>query len=86
VNQPTATQLWKDGPRRMFSSQAFMGGRPYATAGLRGYVGAFVCDRCRQQTYKVLGCFDCAEWVCVDCAALPEAGTASRPLSFQIEK
>ncbi len=65
----------------MFSSQAFMGGRPYATAGLRGYVGLFICDCCRRQVLKVLGCFDCADWLCERCTA----DKASRPLAVAIE-
>ena len=43
-NQPKPVQMWKDGPRRMFSTERFLGAVPYAAAGLRGYAGAFICE------------------------------------------
>jgi hypothetical protein len=78
---PIATQLWKDGPKRMFSTEPFLGGRPYAAAGLKGYVGQmYICDRCRREVLRVLSCFGCSDWVCERCAK-----DTPRPLAVVIE-
>jgi hypothetical protein len=80
VTTPTPTQLWRDGPKRMFSTERFLGARPYSTAGLRGFVGPWVCDKCGRSVLKVLSCFTCSDWLCERCA-----GDSSRPLAVAIE-
>jgi hypothetical protein len=89
LNPPRATQMWQNGPRRLFATEPFLGGRPYSAGGLRGYVGAFICGKCRRQVQKVMGSFNAADWLCVDCAARSSKGTgtctASRPVTLGIE-
>jgi hypothetical protein len=89
-SQPRATKMWQRGPNRLFAKEPFLGGRPYSAGGLKGYVGAFVCDKCRRQVQKVLGSgFDSADWLCTDCAARyckgTGTGTAARSVTLGIE-
>jgi hypothetical protein len=62
---PKPVELYANGPTMMFSTERFLGATPFVSGTLRGYVGAYVCDKCKEQTRRVL--FFDQVWICNGC-------------------